>query len=121
MNRAYKTTAYDPRSISMAAFSKNKILKTCIYIFLYSSVSMAVINTNAEPAEDAVNVATENEPDSASIDESVPTAHQQEAVEEEVIYHNPNNRIIKEIIIDGNIHVPTDAILDRIPYRVGEP
>jgi len=82
---------------------------------------MAVINTNAEPAEDAVNVATENEPDSASIDESVPTAHQQEAVEEEVIYHNPNNRIIKEIIIDGNIHVPTDAILDRIPYRVGEP
>ena len=41
--------------------------------------------------------------------------------EEVLVYHDPSNRIIKEIIVNGNIHVPTDAILDRIPYRVGEP
>lgn len=95
----------------MAAFSKSKIVIIGIYIFsllLYSPMSIAMNSTEPETEET-----------SAPAD-----ANQEEAVEseqEDVVYHNPNNRIIKEIIVEGNIHVPTDAILDRIPYRVGEP
>lgn len=42
-------------------------------------------------------------------------------IEEEVVeYYDPRGRIIKDIIIEGNAHVPSDALLDRIPYKIGE-
>lgn len=32
----------------------------------------------------------------------------------------PAKKVIKDIIIEGNVHVPTEAIISRIPYTVGE-
>lgn len=80
-------------------------------------MSVSLVHTNTGNEEEEIT-------NNASIDQSHTTPDadaSNEKEEEEVIYHDPRNRIIKEIIVDGNIHVPTDAILDRIPYRVGEP
>jgi outer membrane protein assembly factor BamA len=101
----------------MAAFSKSKILISFIYIFsilLYSPMSIAMNTVDTETEESSAPAVGSGSAD----------ANQQEANEseqDEVVYHNPDKRTIKEIIVSGNIHVPTDAILDRIPYRIGEP
>jgi outer membrane protein insertion porin family len=115
----------------MAAFSKNKILKTFIYIFsffLCSAMSIPFVQADVEDKKDETNIASP-QPDieptadasTSPVVEADASENEDEDAEEEVVYHDPRNRIIKEIIIDGNIHVPTDAILDRIPYRIGEP
>ncbi len=114
----------------MAAFSKNKILKTHTYIFsllLCSLLSVLIIETNTGDEEEAITIVSpEHEQTAENAEESmlepVDLPADDDGPEEEVLeYHDPNDRIIKKIIVNGNIHVPTDAILDRIPYRVGEP
>ncbi len=123
----------------MAAFSKSNILKTFTHIFAFflcSFMSISLIHTKKDtstekndiylPAEESPSGGTpahsENSNDTPSATSQSDSQNNTAPEEEEVLeYHDPHNRIIKTIVVNGNIHVPTEAILDRIPYRVGEP
>lgn len=117
----------------MAAFSKKKILKSFTHIFAFFLcilVSVSLIHTNEDAlAENSLEDVTVAEQSAPEVEQSLPEAEttiqendtESEPEEEVLEYHDPRNRVITKIIVNGNIHVPTDAILDRIPYRIGEP